>query len=95
MAANPIVAQAYADTYTLPQLQTIRGELLQVHAGAAEVSVSFTDGSRTVNREDAEALLETVMEALRLKNAAAGSTDPTLSNTPRGHTLNFSHRRIA
>ena len=88
------VAEAYADTYTETELISIRTGAIQAHTNSTTVSMSFEGSSITVDPRNAESVLETVQEAIRIKRSKAAGADPDLSAPFRGFSLDRRYHRI-
>ena len=78
MPSNSTVAEAFADTYSVSELQDIRTAALEVYTNSATVSRAFEGSSLTIDKQNAEEVLETVSEALRIKQIRAQGCDPDL-----------------
>lgn len=94
MALNPIVARAYRETYSVTELEELRAACLTVHANGGVVSRSFEGSSLTMDAGNCVAVLENVMEALRLHDAEAEGWDGELSRPSMGIALDFRHKRL-
>jgi hypothetical protein len=90
---HPATARTIAALETEQQIQTWQREALAVASGAAEVSISFGNGSRTINRDNAEWWLANLEEALRIKSAASGDA-ADVSREPFAAGISFANRYI-
>lgn len=89
---DPAVARTLAARSTEAELQAWQDDAINVAAGAAEVSISFGNGSRSISRDNAAWWLANLEEALRIK--AAGSDDPDVSAEPWAAGVSFANRYI-
>jgi hypothetical protein len=90
---SPAVARTIASRASELQIRTWQDEALAVAAGAAEVSISFGNGSRTINRDNAEWWLANLEEALRIKSAASGDA-ADVSREPFAAGNSYANRYI-
>lgn len=94
MPYSATVATAYADTYSVTELQDIRAAALEVYTNSATVSRSFEGSSLTIDKQNAEEVLETVQEALRIKQIKSQGCDPDLHGPSLATSIDRRFHRI-
>lgn len=94
MPFSQTVAAAYADTYSVSELNEIREAALEVYTNSATVSRSCEGLSLTIDKSNAESVLENVQEALRIKQSKSQGCDPDLCGPVMAVTFDRSHHRI-
>lgn len=94
MPCSPTVAAAYADEYSVAELHEIRTSALEVYTNSATTSRSFAGSSLTIDKRNAEEVLETVQRALRIKEAKAKGLDPDLDEPSHSVSIDRRNHRI-
>lgn len=90
---DPAIARTLASRLSEAQLQAWQDDAINVAGGAAEVSISFGNGSRTISRDNAAWWIANLEEALRIK-AAASADAAEVSAEPFGAGVCFANRYI-
>lgn len=94
MPASQTVAQAYADTYNVTELQDLRAAAIEVYTNSATVSRSFEGTNLTIDKGNAEDVLANIQEALRIKQIKARGCDPDLDGPSNVISLDRRFHRI-